>query len=54
MMFLSDWMKTFSEKINPIITKLIANTQQPNTRNTQHALGGGVEDDGGFGEFLGA
>jgi hypothetical protein len=53
MKFLSDWMKTFGQKVDPIITKLAADAQQQNNRDAQHvALGGNLEEDPGFGNFF--
>lgn len=52
MKFLSEWIKKFSEKVDPIIAKLAADTQPPNSRDAQHVgLGGNIEDEAGFGFF---
>ena len=52
MKFLLEWIRKFSEKVDPIIAKLTANTQPPNLHDAQHVgLGGNIEDEVGFGFF---
>jgi hypothetical protein len=52
MKFLSEWIKKFSETVDPIIAKFAADIQQANARDAQHVgLGGNMEDEAGFGFF---